>query len=69
MLALSDPVWLQGEFINLLGMLYWVGLRKNFGKMVGMVFCPCQAQGTQSETEYKQQMTGAGPSYRLRERV
>ena len=43
-------------------------MRTNVRKTVGMVFCPCRAEGTQSEVEYGQQMTGEGPSYRERQK-
>ena len=69
MIASSDLGWMQGAFITLVGMFDWVGLRKNFGKMVGMFCCPCQASGTQSEAAYKRRMAGAGLSYWERQRV
>ena len=64
MVALSDPQWLQGAFSTLVGLFDRVGLRKNVRKTVGMVFRPCQAEGTQLEAAYWRQMTGEGPSYR-----
>ena len=45
MVALSDPGWLQGAFNTLVGMFYRVGLQKNVGKTVGMVYHHCQATG------------------------
>ena len=51
MIALSDLRWLQGEFSTLIGIFDWVGLRKNFGKKVGMVCRPFQAAVTQLEAE------------------
>ena len=45
-----------------------VGLRKNVGRTVSMVCRPCQAEGTQSEAAYGQNMTGEGPTYRERQR-
>ena len=69
MIVSSDPGWLQGAFSTLLGMFYWVGLRKNIGKTVGMVCCMCQTAGTQSEAAYERQMTGAGLSYQERQQV
>ena len=38
-MALSDPGWMQGAFITLIGMFDWVVLRENAGKMVRIV-CP-----------------------------
>ena len=64
MVAFSDPRWLQGAFSTLVCLFDRVGMRTNVRKTVGMVFCPCRAEGTQSEVEYGQQMTGEGPSYR-----
>ena len=69
MLASSDPGWLQKAFGTLLGLIDWVGPRKNVRKTVGMVCRPCQAAGTQSEAAYEQRMTGAGLSYRERQQV
>ena len=63
MVASSDPRWIQGAFSTLVGLFDWVGLRTNAGKTVGMVCCPCQAVGTQSEAAYGRRMTGEGPSY------
>ena len=68
-LALSDPVWLQWAFIALVGMFDWVLLRKSIMKTVIMVFCPYHSASTQLEAVYKQRMTGAGLSYRERQRV
>ena len=48
MVALSDPQWLEIDFSTLLGLFNRVGLKKNFGKTVGMVCLLCQAEGTQS---------------------
>ena len=47
MVTSSDPRWLQGDFITLLGLLNRVGLKTDVWKTVVMVFCPCQAAGTQ----------------------
>ena len=68
MVAFSDPQWLQGAFSTLVCLFDRVGMRTNVRKTVGMVFCPCRAEGTQSEVEYGQQMTGEGPSYRERQK-
>ena len=45
MVDLSDPQWIQGAFNTLVGLFDRVGLRKNFGKTVGMVCHPFQAAG------------------------
>ena len=68
MVALSDPRWIQGAFITLVGLFYRVGMRTNVGKKVGMVYCPCQAVGTYSEAAYGRRMTIEGPSYRERQK-
>ena len=47
--ALSDPSWIQWAFDTLVSLFDRVGLRKNVGKTVSMVYRPCQAAGTQSE--------------------
>ena len=54
MVASSEPVWMQKAFSTLLGLLDWVGLRKNVRKTVRMVCHLCQAVVTQSEAAYKQ---------------
>ena len=69
MVAFSDPRWLQGEFNTLVGLFDRVGLRTNFGKTVGMVCCPCQAVGNQSEAAYRIRITGEGPTYWDRQKV
>ena len=63
MMAWSEPGWLQREFITLIGLFDRVGLRKNSGKTVVMVFRQCQVVGNQSEAAYEQRMTSTGPSY------
>ena len=63
MVASSDPQWLQGEFITLVGLFDREGLRTNVGKTVGMVCRPWQAAGTQSEAAYGRRMAGEGPTY------
>ena len=68
MLASSDPGWLQGDFNTLVTLFDQVGLHTNGGKMVAMVFRPCQAAGTQSELEYERQMTEEGIFYWERQR-
>ena len=62
----SDPRWLQGGFIALVGLFDRVGLKTNVRKTVVMVCRPCQAEGMQSEALYGIRMKGAGPSYRER---
>ena len=53
MVALLDPQWIQGAFSTLFSLFNRVDLRTNVGKTVRMVFCPCQAAGTQSEAAYR----------------
>ena len=62
MVASSDPQWIQGAFNTLVGLFDRVGLRKCFGKTVGMVCHPCQAAGNISEAEYGRRVTGEGPT-------
>ena len=62
-LAFPDPGWIQGAFSNMLGMFDRVGLNKNFGKTVGMVFRLCQAAVKKFEATYEQRMTVTGTSY------
>ena len=69
MVASSDLVWLQGGVDILVGIFNQVGPKKNIGKTVRMVFCPCQAAGTQSEAAYDRWMTVEGISFRERQRV
>ena len=63
MVASSDPRWLQGAFNTLVGLSDRVGLRTNFGNIVGMVCCPCQAAVNQPEAAYGRRITGEGPTY------
>ena len=69
MVVSSDPGWLQGAFSTLSELFYWLCLRKNSGKTVGMVFCLCQAAGNQLVATHERRLKGAGLSYRERERV
>ena len=64
MVALSYPRWLQGVFNTLVDLFDRVGLRKTFGKTVGMVCHPCQATGNLSEAVFGRRVTGVGPTYR-----
>ena len=41
----------------------WVGLITNVGKMVSMVYKPCQSLGGNSDEEYKILMVGVGMMY------
>ena len=68
MVALSGPCWLQWDFDSLVSLFKRVGLRKNVGKTVSMVFQPCQVAGTQSEAAYGRKMAGEGPIYRERQK-
>ena len=52
MVALLDPLWLQGAFSTLVGLFYRVGLRTNVRKKVRMFCHPCQTSGTQLEVAY-----------------
>ena len=63
MVASSDPRYLQGDFIALVGLFYRVGLSNHVGMTVDMVYCPCQAEVTQSEVAYGRRMTGEGTLY------
>ena len=69
MVALLYPRWLQGAFSTLVGLFNGVGMWTNVGKIFSMVFCPCQAAGTQSEAAYRIWMTGEGPPYREQQKV
>ena len=60
MVASSDPLWLQGEFNTLVGLVDRVGLRENFRKTVIMVCHPCQAAGNLSTAAYGRSVTGGG---------
>ena len=60
LVALTDPFWLQGVFDTLTGLFCRLGIRKNVGKMVGMLFLPFLVAGTQSEAAYKWRMTREG---------
>ena len=66
MVALSNPFWLQGAFNTGVGLFEKVGLRKNFGKTVGMVCHPCEAAGNLSEAAYGRRLTGEVTTYRER---
>ena len=52
------------DFSTLVGLFYRVEMKTNVGKTFEMVCHSCQAEGTQSEAAYKQQMT-VGGSLRL----
>ena len=66
MVASSDPRWLQGAFNTLVGLFDRVGLRKKFGKTVGMVYQPFQVAGNLSEAAYGRRVTGEGSTYKER---
>ena len=68
MVALSDPRWLHSVFDTLVGLFDRVGLRKTFGKTVGMVCRPCRAAENQPQAAYGRRVTGEGPSYRERQK-
>ena len=46
-----------------MGLFDWVGISKNAGKTVGMVFCPCKSEVTQLEAVCERRMMGIGLSY------
>ena len=69
MVALLDPLWLQGAFITLLGMFVRLSMNTNVGKTVGMICHPCQVVGTQLDAAYERRMTDAGHSYREKQHV
>ena len=58
MVAISDPLWIQGAFNTLVGLFDRVVLRNNYVKTVGMVCRPCQAAGNQSEAAYRRHIMG-----------
>ena len=62
MIASLDLEYLQGALSTLVGLFYWVGLRTNVWKTIGIVCRPCQAVGSQSEVPYERWMTGTGLS-------
>ena len=64
MVASPDPRWLQGALKTLVSLFDRVGLRKNVGKKVGMVYHPCQAADNLSEAAVGRRVVGEGPSYR-----
>ena len=66
-IALSNPRWLQEDFITLVGLFYRVGLNTNVGKTVRIFCYPCRAEGKHSEAAYRNRMKGAGPSYQERQ--
>ena len=52
LIASTDPGWLQSSFNFLTGLFYWVGLRTNIRKTVGMVSRPFRAYGVRSYRAY-----------------
>ena len=66
MVPSSNPCWLNGTFNTLVGLFYRVGLRKNVGNTVGMVYHLCQAGRNLYMEEYGQRVTGVGPTYKER---
>ena len=69
MIASSDPRYMLGIFITLVGMFNQVGIKTNVGKKSGIFCHTCQSADTQSEAAYEWWMTGAGLSYQERKRV
>ena len=68
MVASTNPGWLQTAFDTLTGLFDRVGLKTNVQKTVGMVCHPCRAEGVQAEKAYTWRITGAGRSYKDRQR-
>ena len=60
LVALTDPVCLQGTFNTPDGLLDIVGLQKNVGNMVGMICHLFWSVGTHLDAAYKRRMTGEG---------
>ena len=61
MVASNNPVWLQNAFDMLTGLFYWVGLKMNVPKQLGMVCHLCQSVGVWLDEAYTRRMTGVGP--------
>ena len=68
MVALSEPVWIQGAFNALVCLFDRVVLQTNVRKTVRMVCHPFQAVGNITTTAYGRRITGEGHSYRERQR-
>ena len=60
MVAFTDPVWLQTTFYMLTGLFYWVGLKTNVKKTVGMVCHACRVVKVWVDEAYTRWMTGVG---------
>ena len=52
----------------LMGIFDRVGMKTNVRKTVGMVCHPCRAVGVQADEAYTRRITGAGRSYKERQR-
>ena len=61
--ASTDPVYLQGAFDTLTGLLDSVGIQRNSVKTVGVIFSTCYTAGTQSEAAYERRRMGEGLTY------
>ena len=68
MVASLELIWLQGDFITLLGLFDGVGLNTNVGKTVGIFYRLHQVEGTKPEAAYGRRMKGLGTSYQERQR-
>ena len=68
MVASTNLGCLQTEFCTLTGIFDRAGLKKNFRKTVGMVCHPCWEAGIWSDKAYTWRMSGAGRSYKERQR-
>ena len=53
MISSSDPGLMKGYFRTLIRLFDCVGLIMNVGKTVEVVYCTCQAEGSQSEAAYE----------------
>ena len=67
--VLTDLVWLQGAFDNLVRLLHSVIFWRNDRKTFGMICRPCRTAGTQSKAVYERRMMGERIIYQARQRV
>ena len=58
LIAFTDPVWLQGAFDTMTGLLERYGFWTNIVKKFSMLCYPCCAVGTQEEACYERRMNG-----------
>ena len=67
LLASPRPARLQEALDVLMCLFYWVGLRKNVDKMVGMICQPCRTSDRHFEVSYTWQMMLECPSHSARQ--